>query len=611
MGIKSRFSGAQGDNLSLELFIGTVSQDIAKNTSTVRVWGTVSTNAHAYFDQPRATVTIRINGGGAIKKIPLSIGRSSKVTFFIEEYTIGHNADGTKRFDYSLALDTGHAIYGYAKSSGSYELQKIPRASSFSLSGSEIGKALDVSITRAVDSFKHKIRYALGQKSGDVVSNIDTSYQWVIPLNLCDQLPNSTAGQLTIYVDTYDGSTLIGTRSESLQVTVPDNVRPSLTGFTLTETNSTIAKMLLGNNYVQIMSNIAINFGQSNGIYGSTITGYRAEIVGKNLSVSDNNASFGMMNWSGSATVRATVIDSRGRHSNPIERVVNVLEYSPPTLSFSAIRSGSDLSTITVTRNAKISPLTVDGHQKNIMNLSFKVAQVGDENYVNNTSGASGIWQSISELINSNANLTGSFPANKAYSIIATLSDRFTQASFSVVVGTEQFPLTWDRDGIGVGKPREKGALDVKGESYFDGNISASGQITQSGKKVVLEDDATLADYRASKVVYQRQFSFPWGVKATAVRIGNSVTLSLDRGVYTIGQSYEYAIMGEKLPKGFRPAVDSILRAFANSGPSDSGGATFHLQKDGSIRLTNNITSAKVWSGTMTYLTTDNYPEFI
>lgn len=609
MGIVSRFSGAQGNNLSLELFIGTVSQDIARNTSRVRVWGTVSTNAYSYFDQPSATVTVRINGGGAIEKIPLSIGRSSKVTFFIKEYTIGHNSDGTKRFDYSLALDTGFDIYGYAKSSGSYELQKIPRASSFSLSGAEIGKALEVSITRAVDSFKHKIRYALGQKSGELASDIDTIYQWTMPLDLCDQLPNSTAGQLTIYVDTYDGSTLIGTKSESLQVTVPDGVRPSLTGFTLTETNSTIANMLLGNNYVQIMSNIAINFGQSDGIYGSTITGYRAEIVGKNLSISDNNASFGMMNWSGSATVRATVIDSRGRHSNPIERVINVLEYSPPTLSFSAIRSGSDLSTVTVTRNAKISPLAVDGSQKNIMSLAFKVAQVGNENYVNNTSGASGTWASISELINSNANLTGSFPANKAYSIIATLSDRFTQASFSVVVGTEQFPLTWDRDGVGIGKPREKGVLDVKGESYFDGTVSAAGQITQSGKKVLLEDDATLADYKASKVVYRKNIDFPYGIKAEAVRIGNQVTLSIIRGIYTISLAYEYAAMGERLPDGFRPAIESTLRAFANSGSNDSGGASFNLRSDGSIYMTSNVTTAKAWVGSVTYLTTDGYPK--
>ena len=145
---------------------------------------------------------------------------------------------------------------------------------------------------------------------------------------------------------------------------------------------------------------------------------------------------------------------------------MTVLEYFAPALRFSIARTGSTSSTLTVTRNAKIAPLTVSGSQKNTMTLTFKVARLWDTNFKVDTGSATGAWTSISSLTNSQANLAGNYLANQSWVVIGTLEDKFTSSSFMVGVATELVVLSYDRSGVGINKIRERGALDVKGDIY-------------------------------------------------------------------------------------------------------------------------------------------------
>ena len=106
---------------------------------------------------------------------------------------------------------------------------------------------------------------------------------------------------------------------------------------------------------------------------------------------------------------------------------------------------------------------------------------------------------------------------------------------------------------------------------------------------------------------FNTTISGPFSTTLNAVRIGNVVTISLNRNNYTIA-SYEYALMNETIPSGFRPCIESVLLMQANSGATISGTASMHFNSDGSIRLTNGITSAKVWTGTVSFLTNDPFP---
>lgn len=62
---------------------------------------------------------------------------------------------------------------------------------------------------------------------------------------------------------------------------------------------------------------------------------------------------------------------------------------------------------------------------------------------------------------------------NKSYDFRLTITDVFGKTAKSIaIIGTTKKALTIAEDkGIGVGKVWERGALDVKGDSYFDGQI--------------------------------------------------------------------------------------------------------------------------------------------
>lgn len=453
----------------IRLWVDQVSQNTQDNNSQVRVRLALLNTTTTFTDYDcSAYVDIngqRLNWSGR----PSMLGYNQTIMLIDRTITIGHNTDGSKSFGLSAGFSgSGGWSPGSLNIRGnSFTLTTIPRSSSASVSAGTIGNTLTINVNRQNPSFKHTIRYAWANKSGTIASNVDTSATWVIPLDFANDIPNSASGPGTIYVDTYSNGRMTGTQSVTFTATVPDTMKPTLSKVTLSDA-STIAQNLIPNpdTFIQVISNIKVAFNGASGSYGSTITGYRAEIVGKNQATNVNGGTLGIMNYSGSITVRASVVDSRGRWSDSKDIQVKVLEYFAPALSFSIARTGSTSSALTVTRNAKVAPLSVNGAQKNTMTLTFKVARLGTESYTPDNGPASGTWSSISTLVNSQANLAGNYLANQSWVVIGALEDKFTRTEFAVNVATESVVFSYDRYGMGVNKIRERGALDVKGDIY-------------------------------------------------------------------------------------------------------------------------------------------------
>ena len=380
--------------------------------------------------------------------------------------TVGHNADGTKSFSFSATFNPNNGLHGVITVSGNISLANIPRASSVSAVSGTIGSGVTINISRASDSFTHKVRYQWGNTSGDIASNVGTSVTWTIPLAFASQIPNATSGSGTVFVDTYNGGTLIGTKSTSLTATVPASMVPTLSGVTLSDSNATAGSLVPGNSFVQIISNIKVAFSGAAGTYGSTINGFRAEIVGKNASTTSNGGTLGAMNWTGAATVRAYVTDSRGRQSAARDVTIDVLPYHPPVLSFDVSRVGTTSSTLQIRRRAKIAPLKVNNVQKNVLTLTFKVAEVGTNTYTPDNGSANASLTTQWELVNSEANLAGTYIGSKSYVVIGTLSDKFSTVEFKAEIATESVVMSYSRNGVGIGKIWERGSLDVSGDIY-------------------------------------------------------------------------------------------------------------------------------------------------
>lgn len=490
----AQFSGQYGRNMTLEVWSGWNNQDTANNRSTVNVQARLITNGYASMWGVTADVTIYVNGGGAIEHPTINIGTGSSQLLFAHDYVVGHDDDGKKTVGIQVSVGLNAAGYGSAMVAFDLPLPTIQRASTGNVTATELGKVATITIDRKNSSFKHTLRYDWNGVTGTIASNVDTSYSWTLPMSFADKIPNATSSWGRVFIDTFNGSTKIGTTEATFTANVPDSVKPTISSITLTDTNTAVKNLLnTANTFVQVLSNVQVTFNGSSGAYGSTISSYRAEILGKNQNTNSNNGLLGMMNFNGAVTIRATVTDSRGRTSDPVDVQATVLEYFTPQLSFSAQRSGSGNTTITVMRSAKIAPLVVSGKQKNTMKLTFKYKEHSATSFTTDTGSAGGTWTTVSNLTNSSANLGATFSVLKSYDIIGTIEDSFTSYEFlAPTVGTDSFPLALKVDRMGLGKlPEKAGIIDSTWQYYYNNKPIQHHQLTNNDGTAILLTQGT------------------------------------------------------------------------------------------------------------------------
>lgn len=478
----AQFSGQYGHNMTLEVWSDWNRQDIASNSSTVNVQARLRTNGYASVWGVTAPVTVTVNGKSESSNATVNIGTNSSLLFYGKDFVVPHNGDGTKTVGIQITVGLNTGGYGSSMVAFDLPLPTIARASTVNDMTGTLGNAMTINISRKNSAFKHTVKYNFGSLSGTIATNVDTSVSWTPPLNLATAMPNKTSDWGNITVETYSGSSKIGSATCRLTLNVPDSVKPNLGSIALTDSNTAVKNMLnTANTFAQVMSNVKVTFNSASGSYGSTISSYRAEIVGKNQSTNENNGLLGMMNFNGTVTIRATVTDSRGRTSNAVEVKATVINYFTPQISFTLQRSGSASTTLTVTRNARIAPLTVGGKQKNKMIISFKYKEHSATNYTTDTGSAGGTWTTIDNLTNSSANLAATFSTLKTYDIIGKIEDAFTSYEFLATVGTEKFPIAIRPDRIGFGKTPEKANIvDSSWEFYYNNKAIQHHQLTSN-----------------------------------------------------------------------------------------------------------------------------------
>lgn len=681
------FSGQYGRNMSLELKAELTGQNIAGNYSSVHVTAYLHTNGYASMWGVSADATITINGGSAIEHPGINIGTNSAQKIWDHTYNVGHNNDGTKTVGVKLSVGLNTGGYGSAMVAFDYRLPDIPRASSVSDMTGTLGSAMTININRKNSAFKHTVKYNFGALSGTIATNVDTSVSWTPPLNLATAMPNKTSDWGNITVETYSGSSKIGSATCRLTLNVPDSVKPTLGSITLTDSNAAVKNLLnTANTFAEIVSDIKVAFNSATGVQGSTITGYHAEIVNKNQSTNANNGNLGVMKWNGSAQVKAWVVDSRGRSSNAVTTSITVLEYFLPTLTFTAIRGDTNQSSdkIVVSRTAKIAPLRIGNVQKNSFKLSFKTAPFGSTTYTADT--GAGVNDKVTNtLTNSKATLSGTFDIGKSYEVYGVLEDALTSSGTvkAPPVSPEKMVMGMAETAVSFGKfPENTNAVDSDWVFKYKNKEIQHHQLTRNdGTAIMLTDGSDLNDvtspgcYNGSNLLhapangwnyirvtkhtnnngyvlqeaiafygnvsayrvqtnktwgswqyyavqnkvaeftavnqtksYSKEIGMPYSSKATATRIGNQVQLTWHRAISNINKQCEYVEVSETIPLGYRPAFEVHMNLSGNVSNSVNAWAVLHLATDGKIRLTNSYTGNHVWTGTVTYLTTDPFP---
>lgn len=472
----STFSGSWGHNLTLEIFSAWNSQNIAGNYSTLNVQVFLSASSYAMISTAETRpLTMTIGDGSEIVQVNPSISQGQRKALLQKDYRINHNADGTKpQFNISAKFDINISYYGSATATQAIKLPDIKRASTSDDISGNVGSAVTINISKQMSTFRHTLKFDFKGLTGTIASLVDTSYAWTIPNSFATMLPNSLSGTGTLIVETYTNtSEKVGENRYTITATIPNTAtyKPTLASVSLSDANTATGSLITGTNFVRILSRPKVTFGTATGKNGSTIKSYNAEVVGKNKFITGNGSNFDMLDFTGSAVIRATVTDSRGLTSAPVDTTINVLDYFlPQTLSLKITRAQSDPNIFQLSPIVEIAPLTVGGVQKNQLKIKVEVAPYDTGVYTVDNGPATNTWSTISKMNGELLNLGGSYDKAKSWLVRVTVSDSFNTAMpIGQTVSSEFALMVKTPTGVSFGKIWERGIIDAQGDVYVSG----------------------------------------------------------------------------------------------------------------------------------------------
>lgn len=454
---------------------------IEGNYSDVTVVATIIRGRHGYNTNNTSDVT-RIWIDGNMHESRHSIGGNSNSSTEIARATqrINHAEDGNKTIDIRVMHDfrlsfSNNWIGERTFSMSQQRLDTILRASDFNLpERSVMGSGIVITLEPKIASFEHTIRFKWYDKDDVIGRQIKNTLNWTPPLRYAQDVPDAISSWGTVVVETWLNGNKIGEKTKVITLTIPEDIKPTLSSVVIEDTNRDVVSMLGQQNYyVQAKSNLKVTYQGSLGSYGSTITNYRSEIVNTTHYADGDRATLGVMHFNGTMRIKSYITDSRGRQSEPIYNTINVLEYVAPTGYIQVTRGGERKNQVVVTIDATVAPLMIGNRQKNILKINVLSAEKGG-NYsqdMTNTSTA------IATYKKQRFTLSKAYEPNKSYLIKLEVWDAFSIRQgethvFAVeTLGTEIRPFALHPHGAMVNTLEMKGALHVNGDSYFNGKI--------------------------------------------------------------------------------------------------------------------------------------------
>jgi len=449
MALSGSVNGSVGYGNCYVRYDWSATQSIANNTSTI--------TANLYFIVGQyTTVNATESGGVYIDGTQSTYNNGTQYrtagTYLMKTYsrTISHNSDGTKTFSFSGTMTSGWSSLGTLSVSGSATLNTIPRASTPTLSSSSIniGESVTIYTNRLSSSFTHTIDFDFPPSFGATLSTgVATSYTWNTTSqasSLYAQIPNANSGVGTIWLHTYNGGTLIGSKSVNLTLNVT-NSNPTFTTFTYKDVNATTTTITGNDQYlIQGYSTLRATILAVNkavALNSATMNKYIFNINGVSVeqaySTSDINKDIGVISASTNQVLTVTAQDSR---TNQTARTatVNMLPYAIPSVLATGTRQNNFEATTTIHIEGSISLLTIASVNKNAVNGTSGVQYRYREN-----GGTWGSWTNKASTTNSSTgaitvtDFTLSLDNTKQYNFEVSITDKLVTSvySFNVDIG--------------------------------------------------------------------------------------------------------------------------------------------------------------------------------
>lgn len=460
----------------------------SSNQSDVRYWLTLHSGSTSFAGYTINAVVVTEGQSLNYTGQP-NVGLNDVITLIDRTLRVTHNSGGDKYVQATAQL-TGSGGYSPGTltiANVGLQLTTLQTASSISSTNAFLGEPVTITVNKKNSSYTHTIRYNWQGQLGTVVTGASGNVTHTPPLEFATYIPNNKEHAITYYCDTYNGNTLIGTTQSVSTLTVPSSMKPTIGSISLQETTPSLANISTSNTFVQVLSRVKAALNGVNGAYGSSISSYNIEVQNQNLLLNQNGGTFDFFKNSGTMTVRANITDSRGMTSDTITKEITVVPYSPPGGTFTAKRTGALSNIVVVNRSFKVSPIIIDGVQKNKLKLSFKFAKHNSDVFTNSQGNANEELTSTYELINSQASLAETFEPTTSYNIVAVISDNFFSNEVKATIGTITLPFTVTKNSIGLGKTPEIGnGIDSSWAYYYNNKPIQHYQLTNNDGTAIL-----------------------------------------------------------------------------------------------------------------------------
>lgn len=346
----------------------------------------------------------------------------------------------------------------------------------------EMGKSVTINTPAVNSAYRHTLRYAFGSASGTIATGIASSVSWTPPVSLANQIPSATAGSGTIYCDTYSGSTLLGTKSVSITLTVPGSVVPSAGTLSAALAEDTSGTGL----YVKGMGKAVVSLSGAAGVYGSTIKSY--SVSGGGWSSNESTLTTGILQAAGEITFTAVVTDSRGRTAQTT-CTIEVIAYDKPGISsLSVYRCDSTGAKKNAGTYAAIEiKASYSAITDNTVTLKAAYKLTSDASYGSDTTLTN----------NGKTVIGGALSASHTYDVRITVADKFNTATVTASLRTKNVIWSVLPKGLGfaIGKVAELANwLDVAWDTRIRGNLHVNGGVANGGATNQSTNDLLLID---------------------------------------------------------------------------------------------------------------------
>ena len=396
--------------------------------------------------------------------------------------TITHDSNGSKSINVYVDFDD-HAGWR-ALANETMALTTIARASipTASVTSIAIGSAITINTNRKSSSFRHELTFKFASRAVDTLMTTASTADrvtWTLPNDMANAIPNSTSNGGTFTLKTYNGSTLVGTNTISITVTVPNNstFNPTMGTPSYTDVGaSSVTGVIDGKS--------KLNFtGTASPKMGATVKSIKLNFSRPGYSTSydiSRSGNVGTYSWSANTvatwSVSMTVTDSRGRSATSGSISIPVVAYSTPKLSVKASRSGSS---IVLSGNATGASLS----SSNTLTLETYIRTRGTTSWGTVVNTATSTTGTVAPTVTTYSG----YATTTSYEVRVRVKDELSDWTESILpITTKKVLLDIYKDiGVGIGKYYETnigGPLQVgSGTSVFDGGIHVKGPLFMEG----------------------------------------------------------------------------------------------------------------------------------